>query len=257
MDTKYREHFHLVLYLYLVEVRKSTGYITFTLNEVVHFVSRRTNTTYDATFSGHLLDEALDELVIRGNVNRHSDGLTQDYYYLDAQNYDEVIAFMESEVKQIEVYRRLGDHGDRWLGEALLALEQRAAQEETDRAAEETKSLELERDDDPLSTEAWEPLQIDRGSGTYRGAIDAVEAAAEAIEGSNGYAESEPDERNGIVHTIRGTLRAVKEGFPSRKSIVHGLLVPLRFIATKFTGAAMGEAAKRAVAALITWLFGS
>jgi hypothetical protein len=75
------------------------------------------------------------------------------------------------------------------------------------------------------------------------------------IEENNGYAVTEPNERNSIVETIRGTLAALKTGFSSQTAVIAGLQAPLRFIAKKFGEASMGETAKIAVAALVKWLF--
>jgi hypothetical protein len=101
----------------------------------------------------------------------------------------------------------------------------------------------------------WEPLPLERHTQEAIEAIETTEAALREIEQNNGYASTEPDERNGIVESIKGTLRAIKGGFPSKNVIVAGLLAPLKFIAKKFSEASMGEAAKIAVAALIKWLF--
>jgi hypothetical protein len=51
-------------------------------------------------------------------------------------------------------------------------------------------------------------LPIERDSPQARAAIEFSEAALKEIEQSNGYASTEPDERNGIVETIKGTLNA-------------------------------------------------
>jgi len=103
--------------------------------------------------------------------------------------------------------------------------------------------------------DAWSPLQINREDPSIRKAIEAAESALKEIESSNGYAVAEAEERNAVVSTIRGTLDAIKTGFPSKPAIISGLLAPLKFIAKKFSEASMGEAAKIAVAAIVKWLF--
>ena len=101
---------------------------------------------------------------------------------------------------------------------------------------------------------AWEPLPINRESPTFREAENAVENAISEIEGNNGYAETEPEERNHIVASLKDGFKQFREGLPSRDQLVAYLLSPLRFIAKKFADAAMGISAKEAVEKLLTWL---
>ena len=104
--------------------------------------------------------------------------------------------------------------------------------------------------------DGWEPLNVEFESPIVSEAITASEMALEVIEGNNGYAQSEPEERNSIVSAIKGTLEAVKAGRPGKKLIIEGILAPLKYIAKKFTDAAMGKAAQAAVLALAKWLLG-
>lgn len=110
---------------------------------------------------------------------------------------------------------------------------------------------------DPLkgSVEArWSPLPIDRDTAEYSAMVQASEQALGEIEASNGYAHEAPDERDSIVVAIRGTLGSIKNSHPTRNLVIEGLVQPLRFIASKFSGAAIGEVAKVAVAAVLKWL---
>jgi hypothetical protein len=100
----------------------------------------------------------------------------------------------------------------------------------------------------------WQPIPIDRTTPQAIDAIDKSESALREIEQSNGYAASDPDERNSIVETIRGTLATLKSGIISRKAIIAGLLAPFRYIAKKFGEATLGEAAKTAASAIVKWL---
>jgi hypothetical protein len=104
------------------------------------------------------------------------------------------------------------------------------------------------------SVDTWEPLPIDRSSAAYAEAVESSDAALREIESSNGYAATEPEERNAIVSTIRGTLEAIKGGHPSRGALVHGLLKPLEYVAAKFRDATIGEIAKIAVTRILSWL---
>jgi hypothetical protein len=105
-----------------------------------------------------------------------------------------------------------------------------------------------------LEEQQWEPLKIDRDGEKYQEAVASSEAALREIEASNGYAARDPEERNSIVLTISGTLKALREASPSRATVVQGLLVPLRYISKKFSDAALGEIAKVAVAKILAFL---
>jgi hypothetical protein len=171
----------------------------------------------------------------------------------------------DKEFKAIsEKYESFGPAAETWLGSALASILDRFDQNELiERLTELVGDTEdknvfpiSSRESDAGSTDvdAWEPLKIDRATPTYLDAIEAADAAVREIEASNGYAASEPDERNGIVSTLKGTLEAVKRGFPSKKAILHGLVKPMEYVARKFPDATIGEIAKIAVAKLLAWL---
>lgn len=109
-------------------------------------------------------------------------------------------------------------------------------------------------DGERIDDDQWEPLPIDRSTPTYEKMIVASEAAIREVEKNNGYAASAPEERAGVLSAMKGTLQAIKEGFPSRSLIISGLLKPLKFLAEKFSTLSMGEFAKRAIEALVNWL---
>ncbi len=100
----------------------------------------------------------------------------------------------------------------------------------------------------------WEPLPIDRGHDDYVAMISAAEAALKQIEGSNGYAASDPEERNGVVGSIKSALQTISDGQPSRTYIRAALVAPLQFVAKKFAEAIVGQFAKSAAIAVLKWL---
>lgn len=103
-------------------------------------------------------------------------------------------------------------------------------------------------------SDIWEPLPIDRGTPEFEAAVEATEAAALVVENDNGYAVNEPGERGHIVDSLKVGLEWIKEGAPSLAQVRATVLAPLKFLASKFSGAAMGEAAKVAVAKVVAWL---
>jgi hypothetical protein len=137
-----------------------------------------------------------------------------------------------------------GDGGDTWIGSALDTINKQLSEAEPESEGSEE-----------ISADEWEPLAIDRDSESFRSAMEATEKAIETIEQNNGYATSAPEERDGIVNTLRGTLDALKHGRPSRGAVMEGMLSPLKYISKKFSDSVMGEIAKVAVTALIKWLF--
>ena len=112
----------------------------------------------------------------------------------------------------------------------------------------------LEENASEQEPDEWKPLKIDREASEYVDAITATEQALKAIEGDNGYAANEPQERDQIVWSIRQGLEALKERVPSRAQIRSLLSSSLKFIATKFASTVIGEAAKVALTAIKVWL---
>lgn len=161
---------------------------------------------------------------------------------------DHISSFKKGEIEIINRYIKAGQRRRVWLDSALRNLNTSIA---TISAKSDDVALEKSDNEDSV----WEPLPLDRDTPEAIDAIEKADLALKEIEQSNGYADREPEERNAIVETIRGTIRALKTGFPSRDAIKAGLLAPLKYIAKKFADSAMGEAAKVAVAAIIRWLF--
>jgi len=100
----------------------------------------------------------------------------------------------------------------------------------------------------------WSPLPLEKSGSSYSDAIEASENALAEISGSNGYAESEPEERDLIVSSVKSTLKNINEGNTTKDQVIAGLVKPLKYVSEKFANASMGEAAKAAVKALLSWL---
>ena len=105
-----------------------------------------------------------------------------------------------------------------------------------------------------LQEDEWEPLPIDRESPGYEEAIGTLDEAIGVVAGNNGYAESEPDERNNIVESLRQGQTAIRERQPSKAQITALVLQPLQFLARKFSESAIGEIAKVAAVKIVAWL---
>jgi len=105
-----------------------------------------------------------------------------------------------------------------------------------------------------IAAQDWEPLPIDRGNEDFGQMVLATEAAIQQIEANNGYAATEPDQRNGIVTALRGAIETIKSGAPSSAYIRAALIAPLTFISKKFAEGIVGQVAKTAADAVIKWL---
>lgn len=110
------------------------------------------------------------------------------------------------------------------------------------------------KEDGHAEDDVWEPLPLERESGAYQEAVSTVEEAVIAIAGNNGYAETEPEERDRVVWSLQTGLAQIKEGLPSSVQVREMLIKPLTYIGEKFAGASIGEIAKAAAKALWTWI---
>lgn len=158
---------------------------------------------------------------------------------------------------------QLGTSGGDWFRAALLAIPKHFESRDIFDAYQQliakkalTGHSSNEETLSPPTEDTWEPVKIDRTTAEYSEAIEASEAALREVESSNGYAATDPDERNGIVATVRGTLEAIKNGMPTKPTILHGLLAPLKFVSKKFADTTIGEIVKIAITKIITWLSG-
>ena len=102
----------------------------------------------------------------------------------------------------------------------------------------------------------WSPLPIERESPGYIEAVSKTEEALEVIEGDNGYADSELEERNHIVWAIGAGVNAVKEGLITKQQIDSLLLTPLRRVIERLKEGVTVEAARAAVQSIVEWLKG-
>jgi hypothetical protein len=184
---------------------------------------------------------ALDYLIEKKIIERIPDPYGPDIYERGARSW----ALLQ-DMPANSPYKKIEAYGWIWLSEALQKIDK--AYRET---PPEISQAGL------LAAPNWEPLPIDRSGEAYLHAVAKSEEALQAIEGDNGYAATEPEERNAVVSSIRGTLEAIKNGFPSKLLIVHGLLAPLKQVVTRFGSSVVGEFAKRAAEAIARWIFGN
>lgn len=102
--------------------------------------------------------------------------------------------------------------------------------------------------------DGWEPLALEQDSEPAQSAIRATEALLDRVRGENGLAQTEPDRFHASVWSLQTGLDAIKKHKPSRQQIQTLLIAPIRWLTAKFSGAAIGELAKNALNAILTWL---
>lgn len=92
----------------------------------------------------------------------------------------------------------------------------------------------------------WEPLDLDRTTPPYREAEKAIEDAITAIEQDNEFAATMPEERHGILQTIRNGVDWLKSKNPTKRQISDMLISPLNWVISNFSKTVMAEIAKKA-----------
>jgi hypothetical protein len=90
----------------------------------------------------------------------------------------------------------------------------------------------------------WSPLPIDRSSDDYLETVRGIETAIRTIEQDNGFAVNHPNEREGILDSLREGLRWLKEKSPTKQMIFSTIVTPLKWIASTFGQTILGETAK-------------
>jgi hypothetical protein len=100
----------------------------------------------------------------------------------------------------------------------------------------------------------WEPLAIERDTVELNAALTSLDELAERVRGDNGFAQSSPERYASINWSLSTGIDALRRLSPSRQQIAALISAPVKWLAEKFAGAAIGELAKRAGAALADWL---
>jgi DNA-binding PadR family transcriptional regulator len=105
-----------------------------------------------------------------------------------------------------------------------------------------------------VEEDSWAPLKIEREAREYKEAVAATEDAIKIVEGDNGYAVKEPEERKQILWSLMEGLTAITEWVPIHAQVRSMLIGPLRFLSKRFGDSAMGAAAQTALVKLVDWL---
>ena len=111
---------------------------------------------------------------------------------------------------------------------------------------------------DRLATsDAWEPLPIDRERPSYEEMVRSLDAIVEATRSDNGYSATYPDERNAILELLTSGRRLLVENVAIvRYQVEVYLLQPLKRLTARFSNAAIDVIAKKAIEAVWVFFFG-
>ncbi len=111
-------------------------------------------------------------------------------------------------------------------------------------------------DEERAQAESWKPLPIDRESPDFVTMRSSVVEAIEVIEKDNGLAVHFPEERAGILQTLKDGLEWITNRTPTKAQIRASLIGPLTWVITKFSDGIIAEASKKAATKIIHWLTG-
>jgi hypothetical protein len=92
----------------------------------------------------------------------------------------------------------------------------------------------------------WHPIEIDRDDPVYLDAEKALDEAITTIEQDNEFAANMPEERAGILQTMRDGLDWLKTKTPTKQQLKTLLLSPLNWLIANFSKTVTAEVAKKA-----------
>ncbi len=179
----------------------------------------------------------------------HSDEFADSYFEISPQ-FDDLVS--ERENNSSTPLAKTTIHGAGWMRSALKRIFNNETSEQL--TASDIPTIANTTIPEVFSDEAWSPIPLERTGEKYESAVTETQKAYEEIKASNGYSQSEPEERDAVVWSLGEGLKQIKEGLPTKDQVVSMLVKPFKYISEKFAGAAIGEAAKVAVKALIDWI---
>ena len=100
----------------------------------------------------------------------------------------------------------------------------------------------------------WIPLEFDREDPSFKEAEQAVDEAITAIEQDNQFAANMPEERTGILQTLRNGVDWLKNASPTKRQLRDLIISPLNWIISNFSKTVMAEVAKKAAEKLLALL---
>lgn len=125
------------------------------------------------------------------------------------------------------VFAKADRFGQRWMEDALLALNDELARPSAD--AEE------------ISDDIWEPLPLETSEAETIAVIEGAETALAGIKADNGFAAQFPAERDNLVNHAEATIASAKEGTATKTQVKENLIRAGKWLFDKFGGTAIGS----------------
>lgn len=240
MDIDKTKHYYAAAILSLI----SSAHLKSFLGKNIIKIQKGQNAHDYGILDNNILLSALEYLEENEFIHLHKDDYGPDVYETNfdtsIDSYRKIIISMNDS----DVYNKHNIFGDNWLSIAIQNINNEYENIESSNDISES-GISVENE------EGWAPIPVDRDSSKLAEAISASEAALEEIESNNGYAASEPGERDAVVGTLRSGIEGLKSRVVTREFVKSALLKPLGYLSKKFTDSAIGIAAKAAIEALI------
>lgn len=236
-----RQYIHLALYLYVKDVWNEGEKFVFITYEFERYVSERILENSDASEIHSFLADSLAELAVRDHLDRISDDWAEDHFVIDVDKFNSLEAFVTTELDKYTTYKKLGDRGLSWLGNALDRFIEAMKSE-----IEEDESGNVPSDEAVIQSreiaDVWEPLPINRSSAEYEQVMEGLEKSIREIAADNGFATAYPAERDNLINHANVTLTAAKEGKVTKRQVHENIVTAGRWISVQFAGSVIGAA---------------
>lgn len=97
----------------------------------------------------------------------------------------------------------------------------------------------------------WKPIDLDPDDEDFKSVLRETEATLEEINKSNEFEAKFPEEKSGILSSIKIGLEALKSLRPTKAQLNDLLIRPLKWVATTFANSFLGQVAKNAAQKII------
>lgn len=181
--------------------------------------------------------EAIRLLIKRGAISVLSDPFGPTLW-IQGERFAEVERTLTSSPDSPFFKADKSGHRKLWLMRALVPL---------NKAADEFQITAADFGAEPI--DEWKPITISQADPTVTQAVQKLEAATEAIESDNGYSVAHPQERDQVVHDLKGSLERLKSDAVSL-GWVRRTLSALKTASGRFANTVKGQTIDGAMLAI-------
>ena len=119
----------------------------------------------------------------------------------------------------------------------------------------ESIAIETSPGNEEQVDDVWEPLPLDYDAEEASMAIEAVAAAADVVEGDNGFSATHPAERDTIVHSLRSAAALMRvRGEYTKIYFKHSVIEPLKRASLRLGKGASSKAIEAAIKGIQKWI---